>query len=124
MNSASVDDHYSGFEGEPEITVDLISARGVRSRVRLWEGHFDAIMRGAVPGAAGWTGLALPYHLHSAWYDAPWELPRAELATARLQWADLASSLHPELQAAHAAVLKLLLEAESDAALRLMISYS
>ncbi len=47
---AWVDDFYSGFEGEPEITVDLLASDGVRCRVRLWEGHFDAIMRNATPG--------------------------------------------------------------------------
>lgn len=76
--------HYSDFEGEPEIKF-ICESNGNRIILKIWEGYFDEIMRKIKPNAKGWTGLAYYYHLHEGWYDInPWEIPDLKLAIEQL----------------------------------------
>lgn len=107
-------DFYSGFEGEPEVRFAAVGCDGSEGEsVRLWEGYFDALMQKVAPEASGWTGLALPYHLHGGWYDrSPWPVP--DVAKVLSQWRGIdARSLGPPHDEAHAAVLQLLSRALS-----------
>jgi len=107
----SIIDFYSGFEGEPEIRFSRAHRGGDNHVVRMWVGCFDSIMSKVEPGPAGWTGLALPYHLATGWYDSsPWSIP--DLDPVVDQWGSIeTASLQPDCVRAHAAVLDLLRQA-------------
>ncbi|MES2638741.1 MAG: hypothetical protein V4850_04645 [Myxococcota bacterium] len=60
---------YQGFEGEPELIVELRVARARKATVRAWTGYFDELMALVPPSAEGWTGLALHYHLCTGWQE-------------------------------------------------------
>ena len=97
----------------------------VLQRVRIWIGWFDRLMERVSPAPSGWTGLALPYHLHTGWYEAsPWPVPSNALAEVRDQWAAIATNgLDTEALAMHGAVLGLLDEAQRTRA-DVQLSYS
>jgi hypothetical protein len=69
MGMATDHDFYQGYEGEPELIVELRVARGRKATVRAWNGHFDRLMVLVPPSPEGWTGLALHYHLHTGWQE-------------------------------------------------------
>lgn len=49
-------------------------------------GYFDQFMGHVDPGPRGWSGLALPYHLHQGWYGlSPWTVPDAKEALEQLE---------------------------------------
>jgi hypothetical protein len=108
-------DFYSGFEGEPELAVSLEINGQVEQVVRIWIGYFDQLMHKVLPDAGAWTGLALPYHLNTGWYDSsprPWRLPTDSLQTARIQWDGIsADDCYEGAVAVHNAVSALLSEA-------------
>lgn len=62
-------DFYTGFEGEPEIVIAHLIDGKPNSEVRAWEGYFDRAMSLVSPGASGWSGVALHYHLLTGWDD-------------------------------------------------------
>lgn len=77
-----IKDYFSGFEGEAEITFVRKDAQGDELAFTLWYGYFYEIMEPIEPGPTGWTGLALPYHTVTGWYDDnDWLVPNpAEVA--------------------------------------------
>ena len=82
-------DFYVGYEGEPELVFLSTTSDGAVTRLRMWIGHFDQIMQHVKPGPEGWTGLALPYHLETGWYEEdPWSLARPDEAAEQLSQVD------------------------------------
>jgi hypothetical protein len=79
--------------------------------VRMWSGHFDALMSKIEPDGGRWTGLALPYHLQEGWYvESPWKVPDLQVVTQ--QWEQLAvAGVRADCQALYSAVLELMREA-------------
>lgn len=106
----SPDDFYSGFEGEPEIRFSWTRGDGSIAVVRLWIGHFDAIMNLVQPNGGVYTGLADPYHRHGGWYEGEWPIP--SLGDVIEQWGALdTGSLDPRTRVVHARILEFLEEA-------------
>lgn len=104
-------DFYEGFEGEPEIRF-VVKAKGMPDRVLpLWSGYFDSIVRRIELKDGQWTGLALLYHLHEAWYDgAPWKI--ADLSYVTEQWSQIRTDgLSAECVEVYGAVLELMTSA-------------
>lgn len=67
---------YKGYEGEPEIQFIEELEDGTKGIFSVWDGYFNDIMELFQPGAHGWEGLALYYHLDSEWYnESPWKIP-------------------------------------------------
>jgi hypothetical protein len=104
-------DFYTGFEGKPEIQFLLKNGDMLESRIRIWEGYFDALMTRIKPDAEGWTGLALPYNLHEGWYEAgPWRIP--DTAEALAQWSGISTEgMDRRCVEVHGAVIGILAEA-------------
>jgi len=68
-------DFYKGYEGEPEIVIDLVNQGDVIESISIWEGYFNLILDEVNPDADGWNGLAYYYQMHSGWYEhSPWKL--------------------------------------------------
>jgi hypothetical protein len=78
-------DFYSGFEGEPEIIIELKGPDGPIETIRMYYGYFRDVMTLIEPENGEWTGLALPYNLCEGWYDVSfWRVPDTKEALA--QW--------------------------------------
>lgn len=110
-------DFYEGFEGEPELQFVAADATGgAVDTVRMWIGHFQAIVDKLNPGPYGWTGIALPYHTHTGWYEEDsWRVP--DLDELGAQWNGIApSSLGATEKEAHRAVADLIDAARSRGA--------
>ena len=55
----------------------------------MWIGYFDQFMLHVDCEPAGWSGLALPYHLHQGWYEhSPWTIPNVQQACRQLELVD------------------------------------
>jgi hypothetical protein len=122
MPVEQVIDYYTGFEGEPEIRFIRQPANGEGEIVRLWAGYFDAIMATAEPGADGWRGLALPYHLDEGWYDeSPWRIEG--LSEVAAEWNRLNVSALDDQGQEIWGVVGRLLEAARDAGDPVWIAY-
>ncbi len=108
------------FEGEPELTIELVRDGQVEQRIRMWIGWFDWLIGRISPGPSGWTGLALPYHLDEGWQETsprPWLLPDNGLAEVRNRWAAISTDgCGTDELAVHGAVLRLLEEAQRTGA--------
>ena len=60
-------DFYSGFEGEPELSISLISEeKTTEIELTTWIGHFEEIVLSIGTNDLGkWEGISLYYHLHT-----------------------------------------------------------
>lgn len=70
-DSPATHDFYTGFEGEPEIVIEHVIDGKQISVVYAWIGYFDRVMGLIPPGPSGWSGVALHYHLLTAWESEP-----------------------------------------------------
>lgn len=77
-------DHYTGFEGEPEI---IFKTADGNQTADLWNGDFSSIMKNAVPNDKGWwESLALLYHTNTGWHaSSPFELIAVDEALFQLK---------------------------------------
>lgn len=67
-------DFYSGFEGEPEITIAQFDVEGKTVFIlRTWIGFFDAVLRKIKPQNGEWAGIVKHYHLETAWNEETWK---------------------------------------------------
>ncbi len=74
-------DHYSGFEGEPEIQFMSISKNNEKIILHIWGGYFNSIMDSIEASKEGWKGLAYFYHLHEGWYEEDlWQIKDIDAA--------------------------------------------
>lgn len=81
-------DFYSGFEGEPELSISLISEeKTTEIELTTWIGHFEEIVLSIGTNDLGkWEGISLYYHLHTGWYDqSPWILKEVDLFAKQLK---------------------------------------
>lgn len=86
-----VKDHYTGYEGEHELSFARRDARGAETVFTMWEGHFGRIMDQVQPGPEGWTALALQYHTVTPWWDDPdWMVPDVDAVVEQLDGVDRA----------------------------------
>lgn len=65
-------DLYSGFEGEPEVFIELRRPDGSTATIHVWLAVFDAMMDFIEPGPDGWSGITLPHHMATGWDDGGW----------------------------------------------------
>jgi hypothetical protein len=109
-------DFYSGFEGYPEIIMELKGPGGSIETIRMWDGHFDAIMTLIEPENGEWTGLALPYNLLQGWFEvSPWRVPN--MKEVLTQWEKIDESKIPaSCRLLHQAVRDLMREAVKSGA--------
>jgi len=63
--------YYSGFEGEPGITIIKKNKKEQSIAVlKLWSAYFNSIIELIEPNEKGfWEGVTLHYHLVTGWYD-------------------------------------------------------
>lgn len=109
-------DHYSGFEGEPEIQFIHLCKNGDKVIIRMWGGYFDPIMNAVLdaidPGNNGWTGLAYCYSAVEGWYDeSPWQIPDISDAIRQFESVNV-SSLNKNTQNVLNDILSLLKKAQ------------
>jgi uncharacterized protein (DUF2267 family) len=80
-------DYYSGFEGEPEITIIQRSKKGHNVAIlKLWIAYFNTIIELIDPNDKGhFEGVTLHYQLVTGWHDEPWECDDIELFLKQLE---------------------------------------
>jgi hypothetical protein len=106
MKDLLYQEFVKGFEGEPEISVESRSEHLPPKTIKLWEGFFDSLMVRIKPANGEWTGLALPYHLHEGWNNAPWNVTNLEVVAN--QWQEIPlEGLSDECVAVHRAISNL-----------------
>lgn len=87
-----VKDHYTGYEGEHELSFVRKDARSDELVFTMWYGHFYEIMQAVASGPEGWTALALQYHTVTPWWDDPdWEVPDVVAVVEQLDGVDRVS---------------------------------
>ena len=98
-------DFYIGFEGEPEYTFRHTNEQD--RLVRMWGGHFDAIMAEVCAGVSRMSSLSKFHQLCEGWFnESPWVVPNVAEALSQLQSVDV-SHLEGEIQKVHAALYQL-----------------
>ena len=65
-------DLYSGFEGEPEIVIELRRPDGTTATIHVWLALFDEMLNHIEPGPSGWSGITLTHHMAIGWDDGDW----------------------------------------------------
>lgn len=65
-------DLYAGFEGEPELIIELRFGGSVDCRLRAWIGYFVELMEAYPPPPGGWSGIAYHHHMYTGWNVGEW----------------------------------------------------
>ncbi len=95
-------DFYTGYEGEPEIIFYFENAEDKHVQLKVWIGHFDAIMLAITPNSNGWKGLSRYYQTDTGWFEeSPWKIPDLDDALHNIQYADSAKLDHTALLVYH-----------------------